>query len=230
MENASKALLIAGGVLLSILIVSLIILLNTSITGFESAQNKEKEKKEIVAFNREYEVYKKSVLHGTDVITVVNKAIEHNNRMDVSESEKPYYINVIIKTKEDFSTSVTYVDKSQLGNEEPIEFTNLNSYVKEKIGSYYTLKQSNEKGYSLGEWQSSTDLEMDKNIVGFFSSSANNITINGNPNEDSEKNKIYYVYTGLTNFKRAIFKCSNIKYSDVTGRVNEMEFEQIKNQ
>ena len=35
------------------------------------------------------------------------------------------------------------------------------------------------------------------------------------------------IYSGFTDFKRKIFKCTNIEYSDVTGRVNLLGFEEV---
>jgi len=76
MENASKALLIAGGVFFAMLIISLMIYMSESITGMSEAQENKKAAEQLSAFNREYEVYNKKLMYGTDVVTVINKAKE----------------------------------------------------------------------------------------------------------------------------------------------------------
>lgn len=80
MENASKALLIAGGILLTIIILSLIIYVATSTSRMVQAQEEKKATEEIATFNKQYEAYNKKRMYGTDVITVIKKAIEYNSR------------------------------------------------------------------------------------------------------------------------------------------------------
>jgi len=80
MENASKALLIAGGLLLTMLVVSLLVLMNGNINKMASAQSDKQAAEQLTAFNSGYEAYNKQYLKGTDIITVVNKAIQDNNK------------------------------------------------------------------------------------------------------------------------------------------------------
>ena len=230
MENASKALLMAGGVLLAILIISLVLLLNTSITNFENAQNNEKEKREIVAFNREYEAYNKSVLHGTDIITVVNKAIEHNKKMSVSESETPYYINIKIEIPEDnlFVTTGKKINNKLKSGDEGYETDMVSNEFSEVGVSNYSTTTSYglSRGiHSLGEWESSAnegDFQMNTGIISFFGQDVKDIKINSG-------DYTYYIYSGLTNFKRGIFECTGVGYSNATGRINEMSFKYLNN-
>ncbi len=84
MENASKALLIAGSILLALMILSLIVYVSTSTSRMVQAQEEKKATEEIAAFNRQYEAYNKKKMYGTDIITVTNKAIEYNKK----EAEK----------------------------------------------------------------------------------------------------------------------------------------------
>ncbi len=76
MENASKALLIAGGVFLAMLILSTMIYMSNSITSIGEAQNNRKAAEQLAAFNAEYEAYNKQLMYGTDIVTVINKAFE----------------------------------------------------------------------------------------------------------------------------------------------------------
>ena len=78
MENASKALMIAGGVLLAILTLSIAVFVMNAVTSMEEAQTSRALAKQIDAFNKEYNAYNKRRMYGTDVITVINKA-ENNN-------------------------------------------------------------------------------------------------------------------------------------------------------
>ena len=78
MENASKALLIAGGVLLAMMILALAVYVFTAMGGFAESQDRKKLTEQIEAFNNSYLAYNKSVMYGTDVLTVSNKAEENN--------------------------------------------------------------------------------------------------------------------------------------------------------
>ncbi|MDO5555296.1 MAG: hypothetical protein Q4G09_01160 [Clostridia bacterium] len=80
MENATKALIIAGGIFFALLILSLIIYVATAISGMADEQDKNTLAKQIATFNKGYEAYNKSRMYGTDIITVVNKANDNNQK------------------------------------------------------------------------------------------------------------------------------------------------------
>ena len=91
MENASKALLIAGGILLSLLILSLLVMLLSSISSSKLTEEEKLAAKELKEFNDQWEAYNKKVLYGTDLISVVNKAIDNNKKMDLLDITNRYY-------------------------------------------------------------------------------------------------------------------------------------------
>lgn len=76
MENASQALLIAGGILIAILVISLFPMLFNNLATIKNAEEDVKEAKKLSEWNTSWEVYNKDYLYGTDVITVINKALE----------------------------------------------------------------------------------------------------------------------------------------------------------
>lgn len=78
MENASKALMIAGGILLAILTLTLVVYMMTALTSMGEAQDAKTLAQQKTTFNKEYEAYNKRRMYGTDVITVINKATENN--------------------------------------------------------------------------------------------------------------------------------------------------------
>lgn len=90
MENASKALLIAGGILLALMTLSLVIYMSTSTTRIVQAQNEKKVAEELQSFNESYEAYNKRLMYGTDVITVYNKAADYNKKGESFISIKVY--------------------------------------------------------------------------------------------------------------------------------------------
>ena len=73
MENASKALLIAGGVLIAILIIGLLVNSFTSISSFQQTKLSEEEQEKLVKFNEQYTKYLEQYVYGTEVATLRNK-------------------------------------------------------------------------------------------------------------------------------------------------------------
>lgn len=79
MENMTKALLMAGGVLIALLIIGVLVILFTDIADYNDKVADQNEKAEIAAFNNQYEPYNKEGLTLSELKSVFNK-IESNNR------------------------------------------------------------------------------------------------------------------------------------------------------
>ena len=86
MENASKALLMAGGVLIAILIIALLVRSLTSISSFQKMRLTEEEQAQITQFNEQYTKYLGKYVYGTDVLTLKNK-YNHDNLVEVKFTE-----------------------------------------------------------------------------------------------------------------------------------------------
>ena len=93
MENATKALLIAGGILIALIILSLCIMMFNRIANIKKEQESQIKTEQILAFNAEYEAYDKQVMYGVDVITLINKVAENNKKYSGSID---YQITVIL--------------------------------------------------------------------------------------------------------------------------------------
>ena len=119
MENAAKALIIASGILIAIMTLSILVYASTTRTRIAQAQNEKRAAEELAKFNMEYNSYNKDRLYGLDVITVMNKAIEHNRRMQQANVADPYYINIIFRTNENFKNEI-YVCTINVGTKEKI--------------------------------------------------------------------------------------------------------------
>lgn len=78
MENATKALLIAGGVLIAIIIITMFIMMFSRMSNMQNEQEEQLKIEQLAAFNAEFEAYNKKVMYGTDVITLINKVAENN--------------------------------------------------------------------------------------------------------------------------------------------------------
>ena len=80
MENASKALLIAGGVMLTMLVVSLLLYAWTSVSEYQANLDKIKEVEELAEFNSQFTNYQRDDVQGYELLSLVNKVIDYNQR------------------------------------------------------------------------------------------------------------------------------------------------------
>lgn len=93
MENASKALLIAGGVLIALIIITMFIMMFSRLSNITKEQEEQTKIEQLVAFNAGFEAYNKKVMYGVDVITLINKVAENNKKYS---NNSDYQIDVIL--------------------------------------------------------------------------------------------------------------------------------------
>lgn len=95
MENAAKALTIAGGVLIAIIVVATLWYSFQQWGILPQAKADNEKISQEVEFNKEFESYYKQNLYGTDVITVINKAIANNQKYGIEgDIDDPYFIDI----------------------------------------------------------------------------------------------------------------------------------------
>lgn len=150
MENASKALLIAAGVLLSIMVVSLLVYTAKSFGKIARAEQEAKLIQDKETFNAEYEAYEKNLMYGTDVLSCLNKA-QSNNQKYVnnryfgrdnlgSETRMEYLIDVEVKLHTDIEEEVLVYKLNSSGKKVLVTSDTsaaLNVYLfKETTGTY----------------------------------------------------------------------------------------------
>lgn len=80
MENATKALVIAGGVLISIIIISMLLLVVNSLTNYQELNTQQEETNALAAFNNQYIPYNRDDVRGNELLTLANKVIDYNER------------------------------------------------------------------------------------------------------------------------------------------------------
>ena len=107
MENAAKALEIAAGVLLAVIILSLIAYFFSTISEWPTQEDSMESAEQLAKFNLEYEVYEKSAMYGVDVISCLNKAKSNNEKYVEGSSflsgnryGDEFTINVFVNIKE----------------------------------------------------------------------------------------------------------------------------------
>ncbi len=80
MENASKALIMAGGVLISIIIISMLMLMANSLTSYQQTSVQTQREAEIFKFNQQYEGYNRNGVRGNELYSLISKVIDYNKK------------------------------------------------------------------------------------------------------------------------------------------------------
>ncbi len=88
MENASKALIIASGILIAILIISLLVTGWNKITDYSRVHEEIETEEQITNFNKEFESYNKRVVRGYELISLENLVYDTNTRYTSSNGFK----------------------------------------------------------------------------------------------------------------------------------------------
>lgn len=87
MENASKALLMAGGILIALLVIGALLLMFNQISVYQKQNSSSEKEAQIAAFNQEFAKYAdEDELKGTDIISLVNKIIDFNKKDGIGNS------------------------------------------------------------------------------------------------------------------------------------------------
>lgn len=275
MENAAKALEIAAGVLLAVLIMSLIAYFFSSVRLWPEEEDSMETAEQLAKFNLEYEVFDKKAMYGADVISCLTKAQSNNEKYVAGEKYltgnkygEKYWINVYVNIKSDLEESleVYYFDDMTAGfnkqkmllegealptvNGVPsdIKMGDIGFVFNKKDGKIYStfdegtdLKtqyktvtsldgmevlstSSTNKLHSGTENYEVTPLQT---LVSFAGTNMKQ-TITNQGGQDQLKIWSSAVWTSaLYDFKTRRFRCDDIKYSDITGRVNEIYFSEI---
>lgn len=279
MENASKALLIAGGILILIILVSLVLLVKGNISNYYASEEELKMTEDKTKFNEQFTRYNRNDVAGYELISLSNKIIDYNERLSSETSEgndvkaNPVKISIILwkgdNPSDDAKNKLSYDGNFYLllKNNKPInKLIEENSYLNKSNKS--SLEVFNEKARELEKnskylkgltknidkiilykyddinkkWEipqenSVTDEEITKmlNAILKFKS----ITQSSEYSENLTRQNTYFKYKDMldnnginmykyyeySQFTKAKFKCTSLKYDDTTGKVNELTFE-----
>lgn len=117
MENASRALVIAGGVLLSLIIIGVVVFAYRGITSLQKEKDISLSNEQVSKINEQIEKYtKKSVIYGSEVLSICN-AIEDYSRK-YPESEGYQMITAKIKIKANGANNVELFFKDEYNDEQ----------------------------------------------------------------------------------------------------------------
>ena len=215
MENASRAILMAGGILIAVILISILILAFNKISDFKQVEIDKESREQIVKFNNIFLSYKKNAMYGTDIISILNLAIDNNIKYKVNSDSEEYFVNIGFTLNQEIKDIIYVYTLNSMG-----------TYNKATIATS-TLRPTDTLMANI-EY---TILDNKQNLVNFLANAnANDSEIFDEIHKDNNKSKIITSYKeifyGMANFKRLTFKCSKVTYDD-NGRVKKMKFIQI---
>lgn len=137
MENASKALLIAGGILTALLIISALVLMFNQIGAYGKSQEEMKRNSQLAEFNKEFEKYLDDKgITGADVISLINKVVDYNikarNGGVIDSVDYSVKLKVKISNLDAFNTKYAY-ENSDFAIFKATEYTIGENYAADKL-------------------------------------------------------------------------------------------------
>lgn len=236
MENASKALLMAAGVLIALVIVGAFMLMMSNLTDYQEKSYQSKADAQTTEFNNQYVGYIRDNIRGSDMVSLMYKVLDYNSRKsDAGYTEMRTEIIIDSNIRE----KLAFDDKNRLIMQ--------NSYTQNEI---HLIFDSSSTGKSIRDIE---DLYQQKyaNQISTEISTIENLKDNKGFTDDGEQefvdskilpvntvqelrnkygglDQIYedaLVYYEYVQFKRAVFNCTDSQYDANTGRIISMDFE-----
>lgn len=97
MENATRALEMAGSVLIGVLILGCLVFAYTRMTELKDIEHKTEVTEQAGDFNKDYETYNRNNLYGSDLFSLANKIEDYNKQEADGKAYGRIEMKVILK-------------------------------------------------------------------------------------------------------------------------------------
>lgn len=230
MENASKALIMAGSVLLALIVIGAFMLMLTNLTDYQEKTGTVIEQQQIVEFNNQFSTYDRTNLRGNDMLSLMNRIIDYNTRKTV-EGVGFQKMKIIVK-----GIDKKILESVRYDTTGPNLLIKKNTYTQDNLSEIVAKPQELESKY-----QKKYIIQLVNNISKYMDIYNSGVSINQKIKKideqkwlpktvtsygsiDSVKNDILIYYEYLQ-FKRTYFDSTGeTKYDKNTGRIIEMNF------
>ena len=244
MENASKALIMAGSVLIALMIIGALILTFSNITAYQETNTRSTRSTQMAEFNSQYENYNRKDVRGSDLYSLLNKAIDYNRRESTEGTnwadkgqEMAYEPMVITFRINDISElselSADGTNRLITKRQYTVE-GNSNRFETEIKGEIDRLEDTYGQTSLTNLTTNLTKIFIDdgattqekQEAVNNFNSASKKKTVSDfkEIEEGSQIREDAYKYYEYIQFKRAHFDCEKVEYNNKTGRITKMEF------
>lgn len=121
MENASKALIIAGEVLIAILVITFMVSLFVAFSNFSSNMHEKLSNEQVIRFNNNFNLYDgRTNITAQEIVTTINFAKQSNDARELEYSNRTssdYYTTVLIDGMDVFNSSTFVNNQNKYNNE-----------------------------------------------------------------------------------------------------------------
>ena len=217
MENTSKALLMAGGVLIALLVVSLLVYFYSDLKDLMGINNKVETTEQIEEFNKQYDAYYRNNLYGSDILSIVNKVYDYNKRQANDQGYQNLEMQVTFSNNYTDYDNNLVISKKTVYNAETLK--QIVDDIQDKIDVY--TKQIVVKGNTVAALSGYRTNELEDFLQRNGITSKTKI-------EQIEKDIARYTRhkSNLSSIKGKKFKAQNFEYDKKNGRIIKMIFVQ----
>ena len=138
MENANKALIMAGGMLITVLVISLLVLFYNQIKGFKSATLDTSSEQ---AFNASFEAFNRNGVYGSELFSLAYKVVDYNYNQYETKGYTPITLEVQMKQTYSMSSKMVNAAGTNVANpSEPNYFVTSQVYTSDqfqKVGDHF---------------------------------------------------------------------------------------------
>lgn len=225
MENASKALIMAGSLLISLLIIGALVFMYNQFADVQQTKTDVDEEGKLGEYSKKFEDYNR-VVYGSELLSLANLQEDYNK---TQASEKGY---TKIEIKVMINKEITGIGQFNTGENEIAQFSADRKTIERKISELATEKYPKKTGKTIKYYSQLSNMEIAKSFdlldkINATSDSEYYDALKENTETSGliEKLKDYKNLTSsYTEFKNKRFKCTQIKYDQNNGRVTYMKF------
>lgn len=216
MENASKALLMAGGILIALLIIGALLLMFNNLSTYQEVGERETREAQVIEFNNQFETYLRTNLRGNEMLSLMNRVVDYNTRNGDNSQEK----------FQEMKMTVTGIDVEKLKYDKNdanfIERQYTQNNIDDLIGNVKNIEDKYQMRYITQLVTNITKVMTSQDEAEQILPKSLN-SYNGGYDQIKRDTASYYQYS---QFKRLHFDCdtSATKYNSNTGRIIEVKF------
>lgn len=230
MENATKALLIAGSVFLALLVIGAFMLMMNNLSDYQQKSYQEKATAQTIEFNNLYLSYNHDKVRGSDMVSLMNRVIDYNSRKS-QDGFTEMHIKINMNGK---NSQLSYDNVNRLVTENSYTETTISNIVgaPNSQNGIRTIETKYGDGYAnnlqaeisnIESIRNNTSLTTNEKIEQFDQEQLlpKSVKEYGGIEQVYQDALKYYEYV---QFKRSYFDCTKTEYDKNTGRIINMEF------
>lgn len=207
MENASKALIMAGSVLIALVVISFLVMFFDNLQSFKKTESNVEQIQKSEEFNKQYDVYARDV-YGSEILSLANKINDYNKR--IAEDDGYTKIELYVTIRNDIDSK--YFKKGVYTSQ---DLKNKVEDLQEEIDTVgnQSIKSLTNRTISRKISKLASMRTKDIEDLGFEKSQYQDLV-----------NKYNTYKSLLTEIKAKAFEYVNFEYDTYTGRVTKMYY------